>query len=112
MGFFKKLIKKAQTPTEPGLTAAELILTNTDLQPGENLFTLTVLSGRWMHCASRSVMKCPSCLSFGRSITLYRSCPNNADAKSFGPNLQLSQTVVNGNGPTSSLFGLQILSIS
>lgn len=42
MGSFKKLVKKAQAPTEPDLTTAELMLTNTDLQPGEMPFTLTV----------------------------------------------------------------------
>lgn len=34
MGIFKKLVRKVQVPTEPDLTTAELMLTNSDLQPG------------------------------------------------------------------------------
>lgn len=34
MSPFKKVVKVLQVPTQPGLTTAELMLTNSDLQPG------------------------------------------------------------------------------
>lgn len=37
MGIFRRAFQALQVPTEPGLTTAELMLTNDDLKPGKGL---------------------------------------------------------------------------